>query len=491
MKRKKINLFLYLLLICLFSMSIVEKTIDNDTYFSIPVGNKILNQGFYTEEDFTFIEGLKYQNVRWIFDVIISTIYNQFGYCGIYVFVMISAVIIAYSLFYILYRRNNNVSGAFIFTIITMYMARNVFTARAQMISFLLFIWEYYYIYNLIKSKNVKYIILLFVDAVLLANIHASVFPLYFIMYLPFIAEEILSKIKIWNKDNSKIIIEDNKSIIFLIFTMILGGCGGLLSPSGVAPYINIFKTVGEVSSDFISEMKPVVPVTAIEFTCFWCAIIGILTFSKAKIKLSDSLMILGFTILTFSNYRSIYFLIFFGMIGMYDILTSFYEEYKLNEFVINDFKIKIGVSIVIILFILVFSVSNFEKHFLKQYEDYNNCAVGVVDYIYNNFSKEEISKMRIYNGYNYGSYLEFKKIPVFIDPRAEIYLSTYNDTHVLEDYLKLEFGMVHYNVIFQKYNINYVLVENDSIIKNYIYEDTNWKLLYKDEYFCFYEKNT
>ena len=72
--KNKFKKILCIILIIYFSISIVNKTFENDTYFGIAVGNKILDVGFYTEEDFSFIEGLEYENVRWIFDIIIATV---------------------------------------------------------------------------------------------------------------------------------------------------------------------------------------------------------------------------------------------------------------------------------------------------------------------------------------------------------------------------------------------------------------------------------
>ena len=84
---------------------------------------------------------------------------------------------------------------------------------------------------------------------------------------------------------------------------------------------------------------------------------------------------------------------------------------------------------------------------------------------------------------------MEFNGLPVFMDSRAEIYLSNFNNTTIIEDFLKLTSGEVHYNEIFEKYDVNYVLLENNSMIINYIYNDENWNLLYQDNYFSFYEK--
>lgn len=486
--KNKLKKILCIILIIYFSISIVNKTFENDTYFGIAVGNKILDVGFYTEEDFSFIEGLEYENVRWIFDIILATIYNIFDYLGIYIFVMVITAIIGLSIYYILKRENCPKIIALILTFVSIYLAKDVFVARAQIFSFLIFIWEYYFLQRLLETKNKKYIIILFLLAVLLANTHASVYPLYFVIFLPFIAEEILSKMKFLPKRDVKIVIENKNALKILLIAFIISFLGGLITPLGLAPYINMFKTVGEVSSDFISEMQPITPATIPESTYFIIIFVGIVGFTKTKVKLSDALVLFGFSLLSFSNLRSIYFLIFLGVFSIGNILTNFYKEYNLGEIKL-DTKIYNGLLIIGALVIVIISTTNLFSNIEKEYESSELCPSGVVDYIYENFEKGEISSMRIYNGFNFGSYMEFKGLPVFMDSRAEIYLSNFNNTTIIEDFLKLTGCQVHYNDIFEKYDINYVLVEAESRIWNYIYEDKNWNLLYQDNNFAFYEK--
>lgn len=486
--KNKLKKILYVVLIIYFSISIVYKTFENDTYFGIAVGNKILDVGFYTKEDFSFVEGLEYENVRWIFDIIIATVYNNFDYLGIYVFVMLVTAIIGLSIYYILGKENCPKIISLILTLATLHCANDVFVARAQIASFLIFIWEYYFLQKLLETKEKKYTIILILLSVLLANTHASVYPLYFVIFLPFIAEEILAKFNFLSKNDSKIIIENKNALKILIITFVITFLGGLITPLGLAPYINIFKTVGEVSSDFISEMQPITPATKPESIYFLIIFIGIIGFSNTKVKLSDALFLFGFSLLSFSNIRSVYFLLFLGSFAIGNVLTNFYNEYKSGEIKL-DKKIYNGICIIGVLIIIIISTNNLFTNIQESYEDPELCPSGVVNYIWENYEEDEIKKMRIYNGFNFGSYMEFKKLPVFMDSRAEIYLSKFNDTSIIEDFLNLSTGATHYNDVFDKYNMNYVLLENSSMIINYIYEDKYWNLLYQDNYFSFYER--
>ena len=74
--KDRLKNIIYIFLIIVFSLSLVQKQFQNDTYFDIAVGEKILNQGIYVEEDFSFVEGLEYENVRWLFDITVAKLYN-------------------------------------------------------------------------------------------------------------------------------------------------------------------------------------------------------------------------------------------------------------------------------------------------------------------------------------------------------------------------------------------------------------------------------
>ena len=102
---KKISKNKYLLIaivIILFSIAITPKEFQNDTFFTIASGQRILKYGIESEEKLVWHEGLEFTNPRWLFDVIITEIYSLWNFCGIYCFVIIMTSIIGMMYFYIL-----------------------------------------------------------------------------------------------------------------------------------------------------------------------------------------------------------------------------------------------------------------------------------------------------------------------------------------------------------------------------------------------------
>ena len=95
---------------------------------------------------------------------------------------------------------------------------------------------------------------------------------------------------------------------------------------------------------------------------------------------------------------------------------------------------------------------------------------------------------MRLFNEYNYGSYLLFKGIPVFIDSRADLYTKEFSglDYDIFDDYI--EYG-INYNDIIDFYNLNYVLLCKERGLYTVFLYNSNYKVLYEDDSFILFEK--
>ena len=148
---------------------------------------------------------------------------------------------------------------------------------------------------------------------------------------------------------------------------------------------------------------------------------------------------------------------------------------------------ILLGVSLVICA-ALVFFVYQ-EQNYINE-RDYPTKAT---EWIGSNLDTDEI---RLFNTYNYGSYLLLNDIPVMIDSRADLYTPQFNrrwsvwgddGIDVLSDVMLVSGGKRHYGELLEKYRITHVLIDNDSIVGIYIAEDPNTELLYSDEYFSVY----
>lgn len=86
MKNKKLKYILAVILIILFTFSVVPKTFQNDTFYIIELGKSISQNGVDWQDHYSIHENLQYRYPHWLFDLIVSKVDLAFGYTGIYVF---------------------------------------------------------------------------------------------------------------------------------------------------------------------------------------------------------------------------------------------------------------------------------------------------------------------------------------------------------------------------------------------------------------------
>ena len=488
-KDNKIYRFLFLIVI-IFAAGLVHKTFQNDTFYTIKIGESILKNGIDMLDHFSF-HGLMYTYPHWLYDVFIYLIYHLGGYHGIYISTIILDLLLLYLIYRTSYKLTDSISSSFISTMVcALIMGQGFATARAQLVSYSLFVLEIYFIEMLIKTKNKKYIIGLLLISLLLCNIHVAVWPFYYILYLPYICEWLVSIIlKRINPNNKcikfitkKIIINDDIPIKPLLLTMGLSLFTGLLTPIKDTPYTYLYKTMIGNSQKYIEEhqmvtLKQSIFTIAILVDTFILAILN-------RIKLRDLSLLLGLALMSILSARHI---------GLFTVITlvCFARTYHffladanldIDKF-FNKIFSKIIVKIISLIVVIVIAIIAFNSELRKPYVDKEIYPVDAVKYIKKNI---DVNNMRIFNEYNFGSYLLLNDIPVFIDSRADLYTKQFSglDYDIFDDYMHL----INYNKTFDFYNISHILTYKENLYKKLKIND-NYNLLYEDEYFAFFER--
>lgn len=485
MKKNIVIQIIIILLISLVTISFVEKKqTQADIFFSIAVGDRIEKYGFEEEDKLVWHEGLRYIYLRWGFDVIVNSIYDSFGLDGIQFFVVTLSILQMLLYYFVLKSVTKKKIFSLICTLFIIPTLSSEFAGRAQLLSFLLFIIEYYCIEKLVETNKNKYFISLIILPLILVNCHASTYPLYFMFYLPYIAEFILARLNLKKDTFSKIIIE-KRNITKLIILIIIGILLGFCSPCGIDAYRYVFSVMDAISATFISEMQPVNildnAVIAISLSLF----IGIIAFSKTKVRVVDCFLVLGITMMSLNTTRYTFFFYLIASICIFKLLNDFFNDYEINLDFINP-KLKKALILCGMIVIIFSSCNSIIVNYSNDYITTLIYPVNAAQYILNNI---DISKMKIYNHFNFGGYLELLGIPVFLDSRAEMYEKEFNDTSILEDWCLLTSGDESYKKIFNKYGITHALLYNDEKINIYIKDDIEWKIIYQDDLFVLYER--
>ena len=285
-----------------------------------------------------------------------------------------------------------------------------------------------------------------------------------------------------------KIIIEKNDNVKALVLIMIICAFTGLLTPLGDTPYTYLLKTVEGNTMDNINEHLPLTLINSKDFLCLIIVFLAILLFTDTKIRLRDLFMIGGLLLLALSTRRQISMFVLIGSVVLNRLVTSLFDKYDPNGFEkLKNFMLKAEGVVITVGVVLIISIYMFKPKVNNQYISESSYPVAASNYILENV---DIENMRIYNEYNYGSYLLFRGIPVFIDSRADLYAPEFNGGRdIFSDFINISNINVYYENKFKEYEITHVLVYKNAKLNMFLSRNSDYKLLYHDDYFYFYER--
>lgn len=494
---------LTIILIALFCISLTPKTLQNDTFYTIKIGEHIIQEkGIDMKDPFSWHENLEYTYPHWLYDVMIYSIYNLDGMTGIYISTCIFSIILGITIYKVNEKLVKNKVLSFVITIGAMYLLKDFITARAQLVTFILFELELFCIERLLDTCKKRYGIGLIIISILMANLHVAVWPFFFVLYLPYIAEFIIycieehmaKKFGKEVKQGDKLEMQKRPGMKYLIIVMIICALTGFLTPLGTTPYTYLYKTMQGNTTQNINEHLPMTLINEDNILCVLIIFLAVLIFTKAKIRLCDLFMLCGLTFLMLMTQRqaSIFVIICSVILNrlIYSWITSQVKDFddRVLNFAMNGFGVFM-LSSVIIMFCMYF----IKPKLNQTYIDENTYPVKMSDWILEYFEREQIdlSEVRLFNEYNYGSYLLFRGIPVFIDSRCDLYAPEYNPgVSIFDDFIASSNLNDWFEIRLAKYNITHMILYKDSKM-NMIIERGNldgYKLLKQDENFVFYE---
>lgn len=369
-------------------------------------------------------------------------------------------------------------------SILTSVMISAYVVVRAQSISYILFVLEIYFIRMLLETNENRYVIYLFIISLLICNIHIAVWPLYFVLYLPYIVEYLITKIrKLYKFLSKKLLICKENNIKKLLFTMLISLGTGVLTPLDFYPYTYFIKTSIGNSQSYILEHGLGFGVSIITVSLILVSFLValILLKSKEKIRIIDIFMICGLCLMTVLSQRHFALLIILGMISLSSILITYLKK---NNFVINmlfDSKLFFYVVVIEVIFI---SGIKFIYTANKDYVNKEFYPIQAVNYLKDNY---DVNNIRIFNEYDFGSYLILNDVPVFIDSRADLYTNEFSGLSydIFDDFMDINSGNINK---LESYNIDVVFIYRDRVLDSQLKNDYDYIKVYQDDYFVIYE---
>lgn len=543
-KRNIIISIIAIICIAMYAMALAPKVLQNDTFYTLKIGEYIYNNGISNlKEDLYSWHELPYTYPHWLYDLGMFIIYNKWGQTGIYASTMVLSAILGISIYFLSNKKSRNSIVSFVVTIFAMYLIRDFIAARAQLVTFILFIWTVFFIEKFIETANFKYGFGLIIIPLLIANLHSAVFPFYFILFLPYIGEYLLLVLedgvldlrlfsfilkvrKKISKKEETIQKIDNKlekiknaipkrkeriteirnkpfkiktikkhTVLLLISILLIASLTGFLNPAGTGAYTYLYKTIKGNTTDSINEHLPLTLIDNKEFAITLIIFLLILIFTDTKIKLHDLFMLGGITFLAFNSRRQVSMFAIFCMPILANLISDMVEKYDKETFLKLEkfFSGWFGATVTICCFIIL-STNVLKPHYRNEYIDGSTYPVDASDWILANL---DISKLKLYNEYNYGSYLLFRGIPVFIDSRCDLYSPEFNEDiengiygrDIFSDALNIAGLSVNYKTKFEEYGVTHVILYENSKLAMILKSDSDYNLIYSKGNFVIFER--
>ena len=530
--------------IVLIGCAISPKTLQNDTFYTIAIGEYIYNNGVSDlTQDLYSWHGLPYTYPHWLYDLGIFVIYNTFGHAGIYASTMILSSLLGISIYFLCNKKSKSKVVSLILTFGAMYLIRDFLAARAQLVTFVLFALEVICIEKFLETKKKRYAFLLILIPLIITNLHCAVFPFYFVLFLPYIGEYLLITVVDWDLDLRalklafkiknkflkkeekkqkvkevlekidfgiserkrkreilranpyKIKVQKNHTVLLLIVIMAIAACTGFLNPAGDGAYTYLYKILQGNTTGSINEHLPLVLAENKEFFIALGVFLLVLVFTDSKLKLHDLFMLGGLTFLSIKSRRQVSMFAIFCIPVLANLISQLVENYdketfkKLEQFVVGWF----GGLVVICLFIII-STNLLKNNIRADYVDTSSYPVEASDWILSNL---DVKNMKLYNEYNYGSYLLFRGIPVFIDSRCDLYTPEFNEDldngiegrDIFSDALNIAGVAVNYENKFEQYGVTHIILYENAKLAMILEDDSNYKKLYEEGNFVIFER--
>ncbi|MCI9087642.1 MAG: hypothetical protein HFJ32_03700 [Clostridia bacterium] len=541
--------------ILIFCFALTPVTFQNDTYYSITIGKHIIETGNIDMQDpFSWHEDLPYTYPHWGYDVATYLVYQLGenigigGFAAIYIATILLAMILGVLIYYILNKLCKNPLVSFFIAMVIMYLLKDFITARAQLVTYILFALTILFIEQFIQTKKKRYAVYLVIIPILLANLHCAVWPFYFVLFLPYIGEYILAltcdtKIYYWfaikrnksklgklskkgekdaiekqeeklaqlqlDKEKSeentkkrrerpyKVIFEKKPAVKWLIIIMIICIFTGLLTPLGEVPYTYLVKTMQGNTTQNISEHQPLVLINNRAMLITFIVYILLLIFTDTKASLSDFFMIGGLTILSLMSRRQTALFAIMGGFVFAKLIAALIEKYdKKGTKAVVEFATTILGRIFTVLIVILLSILLYRGKEKDHFVNERSYPIEASNFILENL---DINNIRLFNEYNYGSYLLYRGIPVFIDSRADLYAPEFNGTKneegkwegrdIFSDYINVSNISTYYEDKMVKYDITHVIIGKNTKLNMFLSREDKYIELYSDDYFVVYER--
>jgi len=469
-KEEKALLLIFLFVPCL----LISQALDNDIWFLLNSGRFVFENGFPVVEPFTIHEGFSFVMQQWLTASFFWAIYSKLGVSGLFFFVIVFYALIVFMVYKIcMLISDGNFMVSYSISFAVSILISFFMVTRPYIISTFLIVLEVFCLESFIKKGKKTYLHLLPLISVLEINFHAAMWPMLFVVLIPYWIDAFKFRIFIIKG-------QGYPKKTFAAATVLMAAAG-FINPYGLNAMKYLFQSYGYPDiSRMVAEMQPANINNGIGKVIFASMLAVTLTYClyrKGDSKLRYILLTLGMGVLALSSVRGFLFFAIFAFFPLSFLLRNV----KVREKNQPPQKRQAAVRALLVFLICAGLVGGFVYKYRRAVEFASEpVGASIIDYLSEHADKKTTV---LYTSYDIGGYAEYVGYKCYLDPRAEVFVKKNNGREdIISEYFRLQIGQLYYEEFLEKYDFTYLLVPNGDILYTYLANDPDYRIVCEDK---------
>lgn len=478
-----------------FALILVKAGFPNsDTFFIIKTGEYIVENGIVpTINPFIIHEGFGIIVQQWLFDVMIYHIYNIGGNMGLFVYsavVLLVAMVMMYKFFGFY---SDNVKLKVLLLSLCTVIAGIFAVARPTSISFLMCLSVVMVMEVYRKTQRWPILLLLPVLSLATINFHASMWPILFVLMVPYIFPDKLPQVKtlgLWKGLGVffHAWFRKWKWVLLAMLGMLLAG---FVNPNGLRGMCYLLLSYGSATTaNRIAELQAP-KVNAYDGIC---VIVSTLLLFHYVVKFRGGMdfakfyMAAGTTLLAATHGRNLWFLFF----GTTPLFLSFFNAYHPKR-KLKEYRSAVPYAVMVLCYVCIIVVLLYVPVGFGSLEvrDNHTAPVEAASYL-DKWSEANQDEIVLFTEFNNGAFMEMNGHQVYIDARPELFQKKINGKEdIYNEYLTIVAGTADFPAFFEKYSFTHLIVSDGTMISGYLMADDSYQLVVDGNGYCLFERQT
>ena len=463
------RLLIAILLLATFAMALRE-TQDADLWWHLATGRYILDHHTIPHTDiFSYTKfGTRWYTHEWLSEVVLYSSY-QLGTDAALIFLTAACVTLT---IWLLYKQCPGNPYIVVFILILGATASAItWGTRPQMLTFMLAAWFMLLVEQYRQGKTWP-LWAIPLTMILWVNVHAGFFMGLGLLGVVLFGDGAARLLDITTKRTLTFAAWRN-----LALSLMATLAATLLNPNGYHMLIYPFDTLkSSAMQAYIQEWAS----PNFHNHSFWplgMLLLGgaaLLVWLRKRIEITDLLLFFGLGFASLISARHIPLFVVVSVPVIARALQDFPLTLQGHSYPLINWGI-LGVAIcaVTLRFYTVW-----ERNYEYEITHYPSHAIAYIQH-------EHLYRQHIYNSYNWGGYLIWKDIPVYIDGRADVYMDAFIEEYLLAYQLRGEWRLP-----LEKYAVDYILVESQASFVALLRESPEWHTVYEDDLAIIFTKH-